>query len=179
MNSYICNTSFDRNASEHRYLEAIQCPNQMDDLLNAVTGAMAEHDYPQQDVLAVRLLLEEAILNAIKHGHRGDISKLVCVCCNVSDHEVTASVQDEGPGFDPAAVPDPCDAANLEKPSGRGLLIMKHYATGLFHNVRGNGVSFYRRRSKTSPPASFLRLHGAATQQQTNEAPLSELLCVA
>jgi serine/threonine-protein kinase RsbW len=171
MNSSSRSSCFERSAHEHRYLEAVQTAEQMGRLLDAVEGAMIERSYPPQDVFAVRLLLEEAILNAIKHGHRGDVSKVVCICCNVSDREVAASVQDEGPGFNFADVPDPCADENLDKPSGRGLLLMRTYATSLYYNDRGNGVTFFRRRSSVAPSASAAQKASTAPEVKHGEEP--------
>ena len=50
-------------------------------------------------------------------------------------------ITDEGPGFDPSDVPDPTDVENLERPCGRGLMLMRHYMTDVHYNARGNSVS--------------------------------------
>jgi anti-sigma regulatory factor (Ser/Thr protein kinase) len=55
-------------------------------------------------------------------------------------------VEDEGPGFDPALVPDPLGPENLERPSGRGLLIMRTYLSGVCHNERGNTICLCKHR---------------------------------
>jgi serine/threonine-protein kinase RsbW len=128
----------------YRTLQALPSAEYMDSVLSDVTAAMAERDYPAQDRWAVRLMLEAAILNALKHGHRGDVSKLVCVSCLVDDREAAVAVQDQGSGFDPQTVPESC---------GGGLRLIRQYATTLHFNERGNGVSFFRRRSR-APNAS-------------------------
>jgi serine/threonine-protein kinase RsbW len=112
-----------------------------------VTAAITCRDYPARDRFAVRLALEEALVNAIKHGHGGDERKVVRVAWRVGPAEVALSVKDEGAGFDPEAVPDPLDPANLEKPTGRGLLLMRSQLTSLSFNERGNRVTMRRRRS--------------------------------
>jgi serine/threonine-protein kinase RsbW len=58
---------------------------------------------------------------------------------------VVAAMQ--GDGFDPDAVPDPLAPENLEKPSGRGLLLMRHYLTSVDFNEKGNHVTLCRCRS--------------------------------
>jgi serine/threonine-protein kinase RsbW len=62
-----------------------------------------------------------------------------------------AEVEDEGPGFDPRTVPDPRAPENLERPSGRGLLLMGHFATWIRYNPQGNCVALCRYRSPAGP----------------------------
>jgi len=62
-----------------------------------------------------------------------------------------AQVEDRGAGFDPALVPDPLAPENLLKPGGRGLLLMRHYLTGVCHNERGNCVCLCRHRPGPPP----------------------------
>jgi serine/threonine-protein kinase RsbW len=116
-------------------------------LQDELAAALAELAYCKRDRFAVRLALEEALVNAIKHGHGGDECKVVRVWWRVGPAEVVVSVEDEGAGFDPDAVPDPLDPANLEKATGRGLLLMRSQMTALRFNERGNSVTMRRRRS--------------------------------
>ncbi|HEY1379785.1 MAG TPA: ATP-binding protein [Gemmataceae bacterium] len=54
-------------------------------------------------------------------------------------------MRDEGPGFDPATLPDPLDPANLERASGRGLLLIRTFMTEVRHNDRGNEITLVLR----------------------------------
>ena len=114
---------------------------------DAVVAAMAAAGYPDRDRFAVRLALEEAVANAVKHGHQGDPAKRVRVGYRVRADRVLVAVEDQGAGFDPRRVPDPRDPENLDKPSGRGLLLMRSYTTWLRFNERGNRVTLCRARS--------------------------------
>ncbi len=53
-------------------------------------------------------------------------------------------IRDEGPGFDPSALPDPTDAANLEKATGRGILLMRAFMDHVDFNERGNEVTMVK-----------------------------------
>lgn len=68
--------------------------------------------------------LDEAFVNAVKHGNRNDPTKLLRVTAELSAHEATFTVEDEGDGFDVREIPDPCDPANLFKSTGRGVLLI-------------------------------------------------------
>jgi DNA-binding response OmpR family regulator len=58
------------------------------------------------------------------------------------------SVRDEGGGFDYRQLPDPTDPLNLEKPSGRGLLLMRTFMDDVVFNDRGNQVTLIKRRAQ-------------------------------
>lgn len=93
---------------------------------DGVVELLEQTHWPRNDVMAVQLALQEALANAIRHGCRGDVSKHVqcLVSCDESG-EVVIVVRDPGSGFDPAGIADPLDTANLLKPSGRGILLIK------------------------------------------------------
>lgn len=110
-------------------------------------GRLAELGYEGADCFAVKLAMEEALANAIKHGNAGDPAKQVEICYQADANEIRISVEDEGPGFDPQDVPDPTLDENLERPFGRGVMLMRTYMTDVAYNARGNRVEMVKRRS--------------------------------
>ena len=68
--------------------------------------------------------LDEAFVNAVKHGNRNDPGKLLRVTAELSAREAIFTIEDEGDGFDVREIPDPTDPANLFKSSGRGVLLI-------------------------------------------------------
>jgi serine/threonine-protein kinase RsbW len=120
-------------------------------VLEMVLAAMADCGFSPREQRDLRLALEEAVVNAIKHGNGGDPSKAVRVRYRVNIREALAEVQDQGPGFDPDALPDPTAVENLDRPSGRGLLLMRHYTTWVRYHGSGNRVTLCKHR--TSPVA--------------------------
>jgi len=94
----------------------------------------------EERIFAVRLALEEAIANAIKHGNKMDRSKKVTIRFLNEKDRLTLEVSDEGEGFDSTAVPDPTDAEHLPLPHGRGILLMRAYADEVTFNDVGNQV---------------------------------------
>ena len=93
------------------------------------------------DVFSIRLALVEALVNAIKQGNQMDRSKKVTVVSFVEAERFEVHVTDEGSGFDPGDVPDPTALENLERPCGRGLMLMRHYMSEVAFNERGNCVT--------------------------------------
>ncbi len=120
--------------------------------------------------IRVCVALEEAMNNALFHGNLEISSHLrttdtkayqqlvqqrleklpfaqrsVHVRARFTRSEGIFVVRDEGPGFDPQALPDPTDPANLEKASGRGLLLMRTFMDSVQYNTAGNEVTMIKR----------------------------------
>jgi len=104
------------------------------------------HGWPESDVFAIHLAVEEAITNAIVHGNKLDPGKRVHVVCEVSAARVLVSITDEGSGFDPAAIPDCTADDRLEAPGGRGVMLMRSFMTRIDYNAKGNAVELEKRR---------------------------------
>jgi serine/threonine-protein kinase RsbW len=111
---------------------------------------LEEKGFSQDDVFAVHLALEEAFLNAIKHGNKMDAGKKVILEYLVDDEKVEIMMADEGEGFNPQSVPDPRTGENLYRPEGRGLLLMNAYMDVVEHNEQGNSVRMVRYKNRPS-----------------------------
>ena len=116
----------------------------------AVEQAMAQHGYAREALFAVRLALEEALVNAIRHGNRHVPDGQVDFCWSVDGDEARFDVRDQGEGFDPDAVPDPTDDDNLEIPSGRGIMLMKAYMSEVEYRDPGNHLAMVYRKTKNA-----------------------------
>ena len=114
-----------------------------------LVAQLRRHKYPDDCLFAVRLALEEALANAIKHGNRLDPKKTVNIKFSVNPDEVHIIITDQGQGFDPAAVPDPTTDEHLEDPSGRGITLMHAYMDEVVYNSRGNEVRMLKRISSS------------------------------
>jgi serine/threonine-protein kinase RsbW len=121
--------------------------NQVAAVVDRVGEFLAAAGFPDRDRFSVRLALEEAIVNAIKHGHQGDPNKEVRVAYAVAGCEFWVTVEDEGPGFKPDELPDPLAPENLERSCGRGVFLIGHYMTHVEYNERGNRVTMSKRRA--------------------------------
>jgi serine/threonine-protein kinase RsbW len=112
-----------------------------------IEGRLAAHHFDEREIFGIRLALEEALINAIKHGNGLDRSKRVHIRYHVQAQRFDIAIADEGGGFDPNAVPDPCADENLERPSGRGLLLMRHYMTEVIYHPPGNRLTMSKVRN--------------------------------
>lgn len=134
-------------------------------------GVMRMQLCDQNGWLRVAVALREALVNAIYHGslelksqlleedeiqfdrllrERARQSPYAKRCVHVTAREtrteVTYIIRDEGPGFDPSRLPDPTDPANLERPSGRGLFLIRTFMDEVRHNSKGNEITMIKRR---------------------------------
>ena len=89
--------------------------------------------------------LDEAFVNAVKHGNKFDPNKLVRITAEVSPKEARFTVEDEGDGFDLAQIPDPTNVENLFKTSGRGVLIIHNVMDEVRYNERGNRLEMVKK----------------------------------
>ncbi len=97
------------------------------DVQTRVMQDVVDCGFDEESTFAIRIALEEAIVNAIRHGNRLDPAKRVRVESAVSRRGVEISVEDDGPGFERGHIPDPTAEENLCRPSGRGILLIESY----------------------------------------------------
>jgi serine/threonine-protein kinase RsbW len=93
--------------------------------------------------------LDEAFVNAVKHGNKNDPTKLVRLGAELSPTEACFTIEDEGEGFDVATIPDPRDPANLFKSSGRGVLLIYNIMDEVEYNAQGNRVKMVKRPERS------------------------------
>ena len=89
--------------------------------------------------------LDEAFVNAVKHGNKYDAAKLVRITAEVSKEEARFTIEDEGEGFDVHNIPDPLDPENLFKTSGRGVLFIYNIMDEVKYNERGNRLTMIKK----------------------------------
>jgi serine/threonine-protein kinase RsbW len=108
---------------------------------------LGAYGWAPSEIFAIHLAAEEAIVNGIVHGNKLDPAKRVHVSCLVSPDLVRIEVIDEGPGFDPASVPDCTLDERLDVPSGRGVMLMRSFMTRIEYNAKGNAVLLEKKRA--------------------------------
>jgi CheY-like chemotaxis protein len=127
--------------------------------------------FPESERIRIGVALEEALLNAFYHGNLEVSSQLreddydqyyslakqrcsespfaerkITVECHFERDSASFLISDEGPGFDPSTLPDPRDPENLERPSGRGLLLMRTFLDEVEYSPKGNQVRMTKKR---------------------------------
>lgn len=89
----------------------------------------------------ILIAVTEAVNNAIYHGNKGNPDKKIHIAFESGDNNIKFLVEDEGNGFDYKNLPDPTDPANIDKPNGRGVFLMKNLADKVEFNNNGQQVS--------------------------------------
>ncbi len=112
-----------------------------------IVARLESLEYSMRDVFGIRLALEEALVNAIKHGNGLDPDKTVRVNCLIEDDFLRVEIEDQGLGFNMVDVPDPTAEENLERPCGRGIMLIRSFMTRVEYNAKGNRVVLEKRRT--------------------------------
>ena len=113
---------------------------------------LLEYGWHKEAIFAVRLTVEEALANAMKHGNEDDPEKKIVISWSLDGMILDIAVVDEGDGYEPEAVPDPTRKENLTLTSGRGLALMRAFVSHIKVIPPGNRVE--------------LRFDGAASSNQ-------------
>jgi len=111
--------------------------------------AVVKSAFNEHDAFAIKMAVEEALVNAIKHGNQMDPDKSVRVAYALKPDRFDVRITDEGPGFNPADVPDPTAPENLERPCGRGLLLIRYYMSEVSFQDSGRTIAMFKRRDGT------------------------------
>ena len=120
-------------------------------VLKQVVADAESVGYSKENIFAIRLALDEALANAIRHGNAGDASKSITIEWRIEPKQVHITVEDQGVGFTPDDVPDPTAEENLTRPCGRGVMLMKAYMTEVRFNPTGNRVTLVKDLDTTVP----------------------------
>ena len=113
-------------------------------VLDSIEAGLLLHKFDPEEIYKVVMACEEALVNAAKHGNQYNASKKVRLQIRLTGNIFEISIRDEGPGFDPTDVPDPTDVENIDRPCGRGLLMMRYYMQEVLYSDNGRRVFMMR-----------------------------------
>lgn len=137
-------------AAGHRVRDALSVasdPAEIERAEDRVLSTLESFHYPKASLFAVRLCLHEAISNSFRHGHRDlPASTPVRLAFDATPSQIEITIEDQGPGFNPSDVPDPTLEENLERGSGRGLLLIRAYMAVAEYNPKGNVIRMVYKR---------------------------------
>jgi len=114
---------------------------------NRLLEEVARNEYSEESTFAIKLAVEEALNNAVKHGNGFDASKTINLSFRVDGGEAVVTITDEGEGFDPRSLADPTAEENLQKPTGRGIMLMRAYMDEVRFNEKGNQVRLVKKNT--------------------------------
>jgi serine/threonine-protein kinase RsbW len=130
---------------------SVRVPTDLDVVEEAVDlvarHCLASGVSPREARFIVRVVLCEALANAILYGNRLDTSKSVEIRVQLDEEHLRLQVTDQGDGFDPTDMPDPTDVAAIDSERGRGLFLIRNLVDEVHFNERGNGICMTMRRA--------------------------------
>jgi serine/threonine-protein kinase RsbW len=117
-------------------------------LVEKLIDQVCEEYHVNQDHYGnILIALTEAVNNAILHGNKSVKAKKIFVSFIPNQNDLLFTVEDQGEGFDYDGLPDPTDPANIEKPSGRGVFLMRHLADSVMFHEKGRKVELHFKMS--------------------------------
>ncbi len=117
----------------------------MNDILEYLMNRVEKLGVVKPEKSNLFVALDEAFVNAVKHGNKYDKSKMIRVSVEISPEQASFTIEDEGEGFDLEAIPDPTDPENLFKTSGRGVMFIYNIMDEVVYNQRGNKLTMVKR----------------------------------
>ncbi|HJQ69432.1 MAG TPA: ATP-binding protein [Blastocatellia bacterium] len=140
----------------------------LDGVLDYLSERMVKMGICGAEDSEVLIALDEAIVNAIKHGNKCDPRKAVQIVAELSAWGARFTIKDQGHGFARDQVPDPTDPSRLLEPSGRGLLLINHIMDEVCYNKCGNQIQMFKRSNSApeTPPAPVKKLRTVPKKQK-------------
>ena len=105
-----------------------------------ITGSLKDRGLSDDAIFDIRLSIEEALCNAIKHGNKNNTSLPVEVSYSVDNDKLEIVIEDKGEGFELKNVPGPTSDENILKTSGRGVYLIQQFMDKVEYNEMGNRV---------------------------------------
>jgi serine/threonine-protein kinase RsbW len=137
-------TSGDLHSTPFAEVTIVSDPSEARPVQDHLEQELRTNHFTDNEIFGIKLALEEALVNAIKHGNQMDPAKKVHIAYRIIPHRFDIQITDEGVGFDPEDVPDCTSVENLERPCGRGLMLMRHYMSHVEFGGRGNTVKMFK-----------------------------------
>ncbi|MEO6055596.1 MAG: ATP-binding protein [Gemmatimonadales bacterium] len=139
-----------RGGSGAGVLVTLRLPSEVECIEEAVElvtrHCLAGHDTATTTRFRLRVVLSEALSNAIMRGNNEDRRKWVHVRAELDPAAIRLEVTDEGPGFNPAAVPEPIRPEQIDEANGRGLYLIRKLVDAVQFNEQGNSICMILRR---------------------------------
>jgi serine/threonine-protein kinase RsbW len=132
---------------------ALTIPSRLEELhaVHALVGeAVKEYGLDEELAHWLELTISESMINAIQHGNHSDPAKTCTLKISSTGDTLEIIVEDQGKGFTLDTIADPTDAANLMKPGGRGILIIRSFMDEVDLSPSPDGGSRLRMVKKIS-----------------------------
>jgi CheY-like chemotaxis protein len=139
-----------------------------------IGAVLKQRGFSELQLMRITMAMTEALTNAVNHGNLEVSSELrdneegpeeylalaekrkqeepyksrsVKVKAFFNGDQVRFVVRDQGPGFDASLIPDPTDPENLDRVSGRGLMLIYTFMDEVSLNKTGNEITMIKSNS--------------------------------
>lgn len=117
---------------------------QIPEFVSALMEKIKNLPISQEDFFYIKLSLSEALVNAVRHGNRLNSDLPVNVRIHPQKDRITIKIEDQGSGFNPKDINDPTSPENLEKPSGRGIFLIRSFMDEVDFFDHGRGIKMVK-----------------------------------
>ncbi len=117
-------------------------------VIHVLLDQLEKFSWSNKDTFGIHMAMEEAIMNAIRHGNQCAPNKDVQLEIEISKDRFYAKITDQGCGFDPEEIPDPTEEENLEKTCGRGVMLIRSFVDEVTYSKKGNSLELTKYRSE-------------------------------
>ncbi|MBK7853966.1 MAG: ATP-binding protein [Bacteroidetes bacterium] len=124
-------------------IEISSRPESINIIEKLIDDMRSEHDIHEDAFGNILVAVTEAVNNAIQHSNKYDPNKKVKVTYEMEEETMSFTISDQGSGFDYYNLPDPTAPENIEKPTGRGVFLMKHLADQIIFSDNGKTVELF------------------------------------
>jgi serine/threonine-protein kinase RsbW len=122
---------------------SIKIPSDMSNIYRAenfIDKIAEKFNFGDELIGEISVSIIESVSNAIQHGNKNDITKIVLLEYEVIDDRIRFTISDEGEGFDLNRVADPTLPENIENIKGRGLFLINHLADKVMFEKNGSVI---------------------------------------
>lgn len=127
-------------ATNHVHLQVESVFSEQEKVVEAAQAFAERHVDDEERAYKIVLAASEAVTNAMRHGNDSDPEKRVFIDLLAFDERIEVVVEDEGVGFDRAAIADPLDEVNLLRPHGRGIYLIETLSDEVVYESEGRRV---------------------------------------
>ena len=128
-------------------------PRAINQVQEQVASLLGEFQFTDRDKFSVRLAMEEALVNAIRHGSKANPKQRVRINFSVDTKRVRIEIEDQGEGFCLEDVPSPTAEENLTKNSGRGIHLLQSFMDVAEYSESGRRLLLEKHREHASATA--------------------------
>jgi serine/threonine-protein kinase RsbW len=117
----------DKAKADRLHLTLESTTESVNEIEAAAERLATEASLDEDECFHVSMAAREAAVNAVLHGNQYSPAKQVDASFENTGAALVITISDQGPGLDPATIPDPLAPENLLRGSGRGIFLMRSF----------------------------------------------------